>query len=75
MSETVTVDVRGLKCPLPALKAEKRLASLAKGTRLRLVTTDPMATVDVPHFCRQNGHRLCLTEREGNVTTFEIEKA
>ena len=73
--DVATLDLRGLKCPLPVLKAEKRLAAMANGSRLRLLATDPMAAIDIPNFCRETGHRLCLTEREGDVTIFEIEKA
>ncbi|MGR3747296.1 sulfurtransferase TusA family protein [Paracoccus sp. R12_2] len=51
-----TIDARGLLCPLPVLRLRKALAGVAPGTRLRLIATDPMAAVDVPHFCREAGH-------------------
>ncbi|MEO2037949.1 MAG: sulfurtransferase TusA family protein [Martelella sp.] len=51
-------DLKGLKCPLPALKAGKRLAELAPGSLLTVETTDPLAVIDIPHLCQQNGHRL-----------------
>ena len=61
-----TVDARGLLCPLPVLKARKRLAALPAGARLRLLTDDPAAVVDVPHFCAEQGHVLEeSSEREG----------
>lgn len=57
--ETKTVyDLRGLKCPLPVLKARKRIASMATGALLEIETTDPMAVIDIPHFCREDGHSL-----------------
>ncbi|KOF17816.1 response regulator SirA [Ensifer adhaerens] len=51
-------DLRGLKCPLPVLKARKRIASMAAGALLEIETTDPMAVIDIPHFCREDGHSL-----------------
>lgn len=50
------IDARGLLCPLPVLRARKRLLSMAPGQVLRLLATDPAAVLDVPHFCREAGH-------------------
>ncbi|WP_304616092.1 sulfurtransferase TusA family protein [Paracoccus sp. (in: a-proteobacteria)] len=52
----IQVDARGLLCPLPVLRLRKALEGLAPGDRLVLLTSDPMAVVDVPHFCGQAGH-------------------
>ena len=51
-------DLKGLKCPLPVLKARKRLAGMTPAALLWLETTDPLAVIDIPAFCTQNGHRL-----------------
>ena len=59
------IDCRGLKCPLPVLKMEKRLAGLPAGARLDVLATDPMAKVDIPLYCRQNGHACTLEEGTG----------
>ena len=75
MDERVIIDVRGLKCPLPVLKAERRMQPHGAGTRFLLIATDPMAAIDVPHFCNENGHRLVASRRDGDELTFEIEKA
>lgn len=75
MSEPVVIDVRGLKCPLPVLKAAKRMSALPAGTRVLVIATDPMAAIDVPHFCNENGHRLIAQAREADEMRFEIEKA
>ena len=62
------VDAAGLLCPLPVLKARKRLGAMAPGAVLRLVTSDPAAIVDVPHFCAQAGHMvLSRTEAAGRA--------
>ncbi len=58
MEDEATLDTRGLKCPLPVLKARKRLKSMEKGDRLTMLADDPMAVVDVPHFCAEAGHDL-----------------
>ena len=52
------LDARGLLCPLPVLKARKRLQSLAPGQVLLMLADDPAAVVDVPHFCAEQGHAL-----------------
>jgi tRNA 2-thiouridine synthesizing protein A len=49
------VDLRGLKCPLPALRAEKELARISPGSLLILECTDPMAAIDLPNLARQTG--------------------
>ena len=54
----VEVDALGLLCPLPVLRARKRLRALAPGARLALLADDPAAVVDVPHFCAEGGHVL-----------------
>lgn len=53
-----TLDVMGLLCPLPVLKARKRLRAMAPGSVLRVLATDPAAVIDMPHFCAESGHEL-----------------
>ena len=69
-----TIDCRGLKCPLPVLKLEKRLAQLSPGARLEVLATDPMAKIDIPLHCRQHGHACRASEADG-VFRFEIAVA
>ena len=73
-TEVEIIDCRGLKCPLPVLKMEKRLAQLAAGTRIVVLATDPMAKLDIPLHCRQHGH-ACEVTVEGEVMRFGIVKA
>jgi tRNA 2-thiouridine synthesizing protein A len=68
-----TLDARGLKCPLPVLKAEKRLAMLPPGAGFVLLATDPMARVDIPLYCRQHGHDCAVSETDG-VLRFELTR-
>ena len=51
-------DLKGLNCPLPVLKARKRLAGMTTGSQLWIETTDPLAVVDIPAFCAEDGHKL-----------------
>ena len=50
------VDARGLICPLPVLRARKVLLGMQPGEVLRVLATDPMAALDLPHFCAEVGH-------------------
>jgi len=58
MTEDETLDTMGLLCPLPVLKARKRLKAMAPGKVLRVLATDPAAVIDMPHFCAESGHVL-----------------
>jgi len=68
------LDATGLLCPLPVLKARKRLAALTPGERLRVRADDPAAVIDVPHFCTQAGHTLVDASQDGDVQVYIIEK-
>jgi tRNA 2-thiouridine synthesizing protein A len=68
-------DLRGLNCPLPVMKARRRLSDLPAGALLWLETTDPLAVIDIPHFCREAGHRLVATEAAPYGHRFLVEKA
>lgn len=70
-----TLDLRGLKCPLPVLKTRKHLRDLATGSHLRVETTDPLSVIDIPHFCREDGHRLVSSAPVEGGHSFVIEKA
>ena len=69
------LDATGLLCPLPVLKARKRLAALEKGQVLRMIADDPAALVDVPHFCAEQGHELLeQSETESGALLFLLRK-
>ncbi|MBC2837261.1 sulfurtransferase TusA family protein [Paragemmobacter straminiformis] len=69
-----TLDCIDLLCPLPVLRARKRLLSLPAGAVLAVQTTDAMALIDLPHFCTQSGHAYLGAETEGPVTTHRIRR-
>ena len=68
------LDATGLLCPLPVLKACKRLMAIAVGEQLRMRADDPAAVIDVPHFCTESGHKLVESTQDGDVQIYLIEK-
>ena len=74
MTETV-LNLRGLKCPLPALKARKALGKLNAGDKLVLECTDPLSMIDIPNLVRQTGDVLEESAREQALFVFRIRKA
>lgn len=68
------LDARGLLCPLPVLKARKRLAGLAPGAVLRVLADDPAAVVDIPHFCAEQGHALIARDEAAGAQSYLIRK-
>ena len=69
------LDLKGLKCPLPALRLRKALANIPKGAQLYVTVTDPMAVIDIPHALNETGDRLIEQTRNDPVIAFLIEKA
>ena len=74
MDDKHTLDAVGLLCPLPVLKARKRLQALARGEDLTVLADDPAAVVDVPHFCAEAGHELVSSDLSGPVQSYVIRK-
>jgi len=68
------LDLRGLKCPLPALMARRRLRAAAAGDEIRVVTDDPMAPIDVPHMCRQEGFEVLDVARDGDIARMVLKR-
>jgi tRNA 2-thiouridine synthesizing protein A len=70
-----TLDLKGLKCPLPALKARKALKSVPPGGELEVFCTDPMAAIDIPNLIRETGDVLLGQSANDGVLSFTIRKA
>lgn len=79
MTFDAELDATGLLCPLPVLKARKRLLALQSGQVLKVLADDPAAVIDVPHFCAEQGHRLVHSSDEvrgsATVQVYFIAKA
>jgi tRNA 2-thiouridine synthesizing protein A len=68
------LDLSGLKCPLPALMTRRALARLKPGEVLTVVATDPLAVVDIPHMCGEEGHDVESVTREEGRAVFRIRR-
>lgn len=68
------LDVRGLKCPLPVLRANKAMKARAPGDTLEVLATDPAAPQDFVSFCETTGHHLLESREAGGVFTMIIRK-
>ncbi|HEY6336477.1 MAG TPA: sulfurtransferase TusA family protein [Alphaproteobacteria bacterium] len=75
MAVRKTLDTKGLKCPLPVLKARRAMKELGPGDVLEVLATDPGSVKDFEAFCRTTGDRLLDSRRDGDIFIFEIEKA
>jgi tRNA 2-thiouridine synthesizing protein A len=74
MSEALTVDARGHRCPVPTLRLRKALAAAPQTERAVLLATDPMARIDAPYLMQELGGRVIdITEVDG-VLTITVER-
>lgn len=69
-----TVSLRGLKCPLPALRTKKLLSGMTSGDTLVIECTDPLSAIDIPNLLRQTGDTLEGKEQAEGLLTFRIRK-
>ena len=69
----IELDTRGLLCPLPVLKLRKLLNSTNQKDKIKLLTDDPAAIVDVPHFCNEQGHQILESSKKNGYNLFIIE--
>lgn len=74
MTDAIFYDLKGLKCPLPVLKTRRRLADMTPGEELLIETSDPLAGIDIPHFCNEDGHELLVQEKIETGHRFRIRK-
>lgn len=60
-----TLDARGLLCPMPVIRTQNRIASLAAGDELEVTASDPGALHDIPAWCRVHGHEVLESRQTG----------
>jgi tRNA 2-thiouridine synthesizing protein A len=70
-----TINLRGLKCPLPALKTRKVLSGLPAGDVIVVECTDPLSAIDIPNLLRETGDVLEESSRSGDLLVFRVRKA
>ena len=73
MTDT-TINLRELKCPLPALRTRKALSKLHAGDLLTVECTDPLVEIDIPNLIRETGDTIEATAREQDAIVFQIRK-
>ena len=74
MTDRLEYDATGLLCPLPVLRANRKLRELPVGGELTIRATDPASESDFPAYCKQTGHELVSSQRDGEVLVFVIRK-
>lgn len=70
----MVLDLRGLKCPMPVLKASKAIKAMPVSQQVWLETTDPLAVIDIPAFCNEQGHDLLQTVEADGFNRFLVQK-
>lgn len=74
MNDIRRLDLRGLKCPLPALKTRKALSGLGAGERIAVECTDPLASIDIPNLVRETGDVLEHQGHQDDLIVFTIRR-
>ena len=74
-SAAITLDLTGLKCPLPVLKARRQIKQIAAGAVLVVMADDPAAPLDFDHFCHTGGHQLLESTENDGVFIIRIAKS
>ena len=74
MASETLLDVKGMNCPLPVLRANRALRGLAAGDKLRVLATDRASVADFRAFCRETGHTLISFSEESGVFSFTIRR-
>lgn len=74
MQPEITIDARDLLCPLPVLRLRKALTRAEPGQTIVLLASDPMASVDIPHFCAEQGHLLIGTQDLDHGTAYTVRR-
>lgn len=72
--EPITVDACGHRCPVPTLRLRRALERAEPGREVRLLADNPLAKIDVPHFCAAEGFRLLSSGQEGGALFFVVSR-
>ena len=70
----IKLHATGLLCPLPVLKLQKIIKGIKEKERIKLITDDPAAVIDVPHFCNEQGHHIIEISVQNGCDLFLIER-
>ena len=75
MTADVELNLTGMKCPLPVLKARRQINQMAPRSVLKVTADDPAAPLDFEHFCHTGGHVLLSSDEHEGIFTFHIAKS
>jgi len=70
----VTLDTRGLHCPLPILKTKAELSKMQPGEILHVTTTDPLAPLDFKSYAVRASHTLIYMSEEEDHAEFYLKR-
>lgn len=70
----LTLDARGLQCPMPIVKTKKAIDGLKPGQTLLVLATDPGSKADFAAWSRSTGHEVVAQSEEGGIFTYEVRK-
>ena len=73
MEANISLDLKGLECPIPAIRTKRQLLKMQAGQVLYLECTDPLAAVDIPFVAQQLGHKLVSQAIEGDILCFWLQ--
>lgn len=72
----LTLDLKGLACPMPVVRLSQGIKEVEVGTRLEAFATDPGVVVDIPAWCRSTGHELVdMARQQEGVFRFLVRRA
>ena len=74
MTFAITLDLKGLSCPMPIVKTAQAMKSLGSGEYVEALATDPGSVPDFAAWCRSTGNELVERTEEGGVYRFVIRK-
>ena len=69
----IELDARRLLCPMPVIKTQNIIKTMAVGDKVRVSCTDPGVMQDIPAWCRINGHHLIEAVETDNEFLLTIE--
>ena len=75
LATPVILDLTGLQCPLPVLKARRQIGQMLAGAVLVVMADDPASPLDFDHFCHSGGHQLLESTEKNGIYTMRISKA
>lgn len=73
-AQVMSLDARGLRCPMPVIRLESVLRGLAVGAQVRVVADDPIAALDIPNACREGGHAYEKLADEAGACVFLVTR-